>query len=383
MRSMQSLFPDGVHPNAAGADTIAHIFQRTLFGPVANRFQAASFAAAGGNLPYRIFMPEAYSAKEKYPLILALHGAGERGSDNKAQIAVHRVAEIWAEDSTQKKQKSFVVAPQCPSNQQWVDVAGWDKVYTSTATMPISAPLAKVVKLVDSLVKALPIDTNRIYVTGLSMGGYGTWDLIERYPGKFAAAVPLSGGCDTSKSGTLKGFPVWTFHGALDPVVPPHATRAMVARFKAQGEAVTDYTAKYASYFANATITRQALTAAIDGGAKKLYGEYTDGAHDIWSATYDDPLVARWLFKQTKTANGTGIAAFREDAARRGSLLVFPGDDMRAVAAALAPGAAYSLRVTDVKGEVLARATVKGGAPLPASLAPRARGLLRIAVERL
>ena len=173
--------------------------------------------------------------------------------------------------------------------------------------------------------------------------------------------------------------------GVLVPgaAAPKLVTRAMVARFKAQGEAVTDYTAKYASYFANATITRQALTAAIDGGAKKLYGEYTDGAHDIWSATYDDPLVARWLFKQTRTANGTGIAAFREDAARRGSLLVFPGDDMRAVAAALAPGAAYSLRVTDVKGEVLARATVKGGAPLPASLAPRARGLLRIAVERL
>jgi lysophospholipase L1-like esterase/poly(3-hydroxybutyrate) depolymerase len=387
LKPFQAYFGDGVHPNATGADSMAHIFQRSIAGPVANRFQSGSYASKEGTLPYRIFMPENYSRAQKYPLILSLHGAGERGNNNVSQIAVHRLAETWAEDSTQRKQKSFVVAPQCPANQQWVDVAGWDKVYTNTAQMAQSAPLTLAGKLVDSLVKALPIDTNRIYVTGISMGGYGTWDLITRYPGKFAAAIPMSGGCDTSKSSVLKSLPIWTFHGAVDGVVPPNATRSMVAKFKASGESVLSYTAKYSAYFSNATVSRADLTVAIDAGAKKLYGEYTDGSHDIWSDSYDDPLLARWLFKQIRQPNASALESARRNPERGPrSLLILPGGDVNLVSASLPQGKRYALRITDVKGSLLATAEVRGGSPLPAGLAERlghSQGVRRVLIRNL
>ena len=387
LKPMQTLFDDGVHPNAVGADTLAHIFQRSIAGPVANRFQAGAYASKEGVLPFRIFMPENYSRSQKYPLILSLHGAGERGSDNNAQIAVHRLAETWAEDSTQRKQKSFVVAPQCPSNGQWVDVAGWDKVYTNTAQMAQSAPLTLAVKMVDSLVKALPIDTNRIYVTGISMGGYGTWDLIARYPGRFAAAIPMSGGCDTGKAALLKNLPIWAFHGAVDPVVPPNADRSMVKNFKAGGESVVEYASKYVPYFSNTTLARTALTTAIDGGARKLYGEYTDGSHDIWSSSYDDPLLARWLFKQIRQPGVTTIENGRRASnPGKGSLLVLPGGDLTSLVASLLPGARYEIRVSDVKGALLAAGTVRGGSQLPEALlagANHPHGVRRISMRRL
>ncbi|GEM_PF-2511879 len=396
LKPYPNLFQDGVHPTADGADTMAHVFQRALTGPVANRFQSGSYASKEGALPYRIFMPENYVTTQKYPLILTLHGAGERGTDNNAQIALHRLAESWAEDSAQRKQKSFVVSPQCPGNGQWVDVAGWDKVYTNTATMAQSAPLTLAVKLVDSLVKALPIDTDRIYVTGISMGGYGTWDLIERYPGKFAAAVPLSGGCDTSKHALLKNFPVWTFHGAVDGTVPPNATRSMIAKFKADGDAVTEYTSKYAPYFGNATITRAALTTAIDGGAKKLYGEYTDGSHDIWSQTYDDALLARWLFKQVRQPVATAIGAEGKNAGWKHSVrmqetfLVASGGDLALLTSSLTqsltPGVPYELRVADVKGAMIVTSLIRGGSALPEALVSRLSqhaGVLRVMVKRV
>ena len=381
LKPFPNLFQDGVHPTAVGADTVAHAFQRVLTGPVANRFQSGTY----GTLPYRIFMPANYSANQKYPLILSLHGAGERGTDNKAQIAVHRLAETWAEDSTQAKQKSFVVAPQCPGNQQWVDVTGWDKVYTNTTQMPQSASLTLTMRMVDSLVKVLPIDTNRIYVTGISMGGYGTWDLISRYPGKFAAAIPMSGGCDTGKAALLKNMPIWSFHGAVDGTVPPDADRSMVAKFKAGGTAVTDYTSKYNPYFGSATLSRADLTKAIDGGAKKLYSEYTDGSHDIWSSSYDDPLLALWLFKQVRQPGTSAINVGRWVADRSvRSTLVFPGADLASISSWLVPGKLYDIRVADVKGALLASARIRGGADLPEALrVDRSQGVRRVMVKPL
>ena len=386
LKTHQALFPDGVHPNEGGADSMAHIVQRVIAGPPAMRFQYASYASTEGSLPFRIFLPENYSRTQKYPLILALHGAGERGNDNQAHIAVHRVAEMWAEDSTQKKQQSFVVAPQCPSNAQWVNVAGWDKVYTNIAQMAQSASLVLAMKMVDSLVKALPVDTNRIYVTGLSMGGYGTWDLVTRFPNRFAAAIPLSGGCDTSKAAAIKHLPVWTFHGALDGTVPPTATRSMVAKFKANGESVVEYTSKYAPFFQNATITRAALTTAIDGGAKKLYGEYTDGGHDIWTQSYNDALVPRWLFKQVKQPGTSAIGTRAARVSGRRSFLVPPGSLTNALAVRLVPGVWYRVSITQVNGARSGMMLMQGGSAVPPAwggLSGSIRGLAWVTADPL
>jgi acyl-CoA thioesterase-1 len=363
LKPFQSYFSDGVHPNAAGADSIARVIYRSIAGAPAMRFQYCSYTSSEGALPFRLFLPENYSRTQKYPLILALHGAGERGTDNIVQVSLNRVAEVWAEDSTQQKQKCFVVAPQCPSSGKWVNVPQWTDIFYSTQTMAQSDPMTLALKMVDSLIKVYPIDTNRLYLTGLSMGGYGTWDILARHPGKFAAAIPLCGGCDTSKVAVARQTPLWTFHGAQDGTVPPGATRAMMAKIKAAGDSVVQYTAQYATYFANATITRAALTSAIDSGAKKLFCEYTDAQHDIWTKTYNEPLVHRWLFKQVKVPPVTVLS--RGPNASNISTLpqltrVFAGNTVSGIFRRMKPGARYEVRVFDMRGVTISRKIVEG-----------------------
>jgi poly(3-hydroxybutyrate) depolymerase/lysophospholipase L1-like esterase len=355
LKSFQSYFADGVHPNVAGSDTIANVIYHCITGaPSSSRFVRRSHTTAQGTLPYRLYYPYKYNPATKYPLILSLHGAGERGIDNQAQIIVHRLAEIWAEDSMQARHSCFVVAPQCPADPaKWVNVAAWTNVFYSTQSMAESNQLVIARSLLDSLIREFPIDTNRQYVTGISMGGYGTWDLIARSPGRFAAAVPMSGGLDTSKVSAMRNMPIWTFHGAVDGTVPPTATqRIMRTLFPNLGVAVTYYTAQYANYFAGSTMTRAALLTAIDGGAKKLYGEYTDGQHDIWTNSYNDTLVARWLFLQRKasvnTISSSGAIANRR--ATKAVMPVFNGSNVTLLFAGIKSGERCEFRVFDARG---------------------------------
>jgi poly(3-hydroxybutyrate) depolymerase/lysophospholipase L1-like esterase len=361
-------FPDGIHPNDAGHDTMARVIYRafTTTNP-ADKFivrrHPYKIAASSDFLPYRLFYPLGYNRQTRYPLILTLHGVGESGADNNLQVQSHRIAGIWAEDSTQAKQKCFVVSPQCPPTDTWVKIPAWRDMFYSTSTLPMSNSLQGALSLVDSLVREFPIDTNRLYVTGLSMGGYGTWDLVTRYPKKFAAAVPLSGGCDTSKAEAIKNVPIWTFHGALDPTVPPAATRAMIASLKNKGIPVVQYSARYADYFGNATVSRTDLTNKIDSLSKVLYAEYTDGVHDIWTKSYNDPLLARWLFLQKKSAPTpvsfrTGKAANAD--ARRGRAVLCGAFDAAAIGGGLVPGRRYAIKVFDMKGALRCRAIVDG-----------------------
>jgi acyl-CoA thioesterase I len=377
--SFQSYFPDGVHPNASGADTIAHVISRSIAGPPSVRFQFRALASASGSLPYRLFVPENYSRQQKYPLILTLHGVGESGTDNVAHIQKNRVAEIWAEDSTQKKQMCFVVSPQCPTTDKWVNVPAWTNVFYSTETLPQSKSLAMALAIVDSLIKEFPIDTNRLYITGLSMGGFGTWDVLARHPGKFAAAIPLCGGSDTSKVSLIKNTPIWTFHGAVDGTVPPAATRSMVALMQSHGCPVIKYTAQYNNYFANPSMTRTALTAAIDSGATTLFCEYPDGDHGIWTNTYNEPLIARWLFKQLKhppVAVKGGMSELISKTSPGSKLIpVFTSDNIAGVAGMIVSGGRYELRIYDIKGVLVRRANIDGS---PKAL-ETVRGLLQLA----
>jgi predicted peptidase len=122
-------------------------------------------------------------------------------------------------------------------------------MYYSTQSIAQSIPLTIALSLIDSIKREFPIDTNRLYAVGLSMGGYGTWDLIARYPGKFAAAVPVCGGNDTGKASALQNVPIWAFHGAVDPTVPPDADRSMMLTlFPGLGLSVTSYSTQYTNY---------------------------------------------------------------------------------------------------------------------------------------
>jgi predicted peptidase len=306
-----------------------------------------------------LYIPNNYDRQVKYPLILTLHGVGESGTDNNVQITKNRLAEIWAQDSIQAKQHCFIVSPQCPATSKWVDVASWTNVLYKTDNIPQSAPLAIALDLLDSLIREFPLDTNRLYVTGLSMGGFGTWDLITRHPSKFAAAIPMSGGCDTSKASLIKNIPIWAFHGALDPTVPPAGTRTMTTLLKTKGGALLGYTVQYNSYFANSTVARAALADSIAAGKKLIYCEYTDGVHDIWTKSYNEPLLAQWLFMQKKQS-GSFIAPLKTSAAtphkETSSLFkVFGANPVKTFFPRFEPGALYAIEIFDPKGVLIVR----------------------------
>jgi pimeloyl-ACP methyl ester carboxylesterase len=165
-------------------------------------------------------------------------------------------------------------------------------------------PGQAVLKLIASLEQQFSIDATRLYLTGLSMGGYGTWALIEGNPKLFAAAVPMSGGGDTSKAASIAQLPIWDFHGTIDPLVPVQQSRDMIA----------------------------ALMAA--GGHPK-YTEYPNGMHDIWDTAYTEPALLPWIFAQhsgldSNADGGAGDAAETPDA---GSMIDGPIGSIDAVAA--------------------------------------------------
>lgn len=225
--------------------------------------EARQFVGSGGKkLLYRLFKPAGAGGKEKLPLVLFLHGAGERGDDNQSQLKNGVKAFL----DNQPRYPSFVVAPQCPQKAQWVD-APWGALKHTLPAQP-SEPMALVIDLLPSLEKEFPsIDPHRLYVTGLSMGGFGTWDMISRMPRKFAAAVPVCGGADEGKAGLLAKIPVWVFHGGSDDVVKTVRSRNIVAALKAAG------------------------------GSPK-YTEYPGVGHACWDQAYGDPGLFPWLFAQ-------------------------------------------------------------------------------------
>lgn len=198
-------------------------------------------------LNYLLYLPKNYNTKEKFPLILFLHGMGERGDDlNK--LKVHGIPKIVE----QKDDFPFIaVSPQCPADSWW-----------TAETDALNA-------LLKDVVKKYSVDKKRIYLTGLSMGGFGTWSLAIAYPEWFAAIVPICGGGDPEKVSAIKDIPVWVFHGAKDNLVKLEQSERMVNALK-----------------------------QIGGNVK--FTVYPDAEHDSWTATYDNPELYEWLLQQSK-----------------------------------------------------------------------------------
>ncbi len=221
--------------------------------------------SGGGTLPYRLLSPEVVEEGKTYPLVVFLHGAGERGNNNEAQL-VHGIIEFCRPENRQKY-PCFLVAPQCPAGQ-W-----WSKIDRTTAKPTMSKEPSEsgglVLELIAALQKEYPIDSRRIYLTGLSMGGYGTWDLLCRRPELFAAAVPICGGGDETQAEKIAKIPIWVFHGALDPAVPVQRSREMVAALE-------------------------------KAGGHPLYTEYPDEGHASWVPAYRAPAMMKWLFAQKR-----------------------------------------------------------------------------------
>jgi predicted peptidase len=232
----------------------------------ADAFEAREFKAAdGGVLRYRLLKPINYDAKQKYPLVLFLHGAGERGEDNARQL-IHG-GKTLADGAMRRRYPAFVVAPQCPADRRWVEVP-WD-VRTHAMPAEPSEPMRHVFELLAALRKEFAIDEARQYGVGLSMGGFGIWDILQREPDLLAAAVLICGGGDPAYAQAFAATPVWVFHGAADATVTVERSRDMVS----------------------------ALQAA---GGHPIYTEYEGVGHDSWTETFDNRLIWDWLFAQRK-----------------------------------------------------------------------------------
>ncbi len=220
----------------------------------------------GDTLKYRQLFPD-YDTLRTYPLVIFLHGSGERGNDNEAQLKWG--VQNFAGDETMKLHPAFVIAPQCPEHQRWSNFENPKNSTTLFLQPEPTKPMQVLIELIHQFIKAFPVDTDRIYITGLSMGGFGTFDALERYPNLFAAAIPVCGGGDVSKAASISHIPIWIFHGSEDAAVDPAYSFEMI----------------------------QALTKA---GAHPGFTLYPEVGHFSWIAAYSDPMMTEWLFRQHK-----------------------------------------------------------------------------------
>ena len=270
-------------------------------------FKAYRYPAAGGTdvLMYRLCMPYHYDTAARYPLIICLHGVGERGSDDSIQIKNNCLATVWADSTVQNRFPHFIVAPQCPTAYQWTQTS-WNQTVVNYDGIPLSIPLTMAMKLIDSLVRIYrTIDTNRLYIVGLSMGGWGTWDAITRFPGKFAAAIPICGGGDTSKASRLVTMALWVAVGSLDPTIPPQASRNLVNAIERRGTTWLK-TLTNKAWTTGSPARAQFVTQVLANPKPQfIFTEYTDGYHDVWTNLLNDTLVFPWIFSKSK--GGTAV----------------------------------------------------------------------------
>ena len=220
---------------------------------------------AGETLNYRLYLPKNVPSDRKLPLVLFLHGAGERGSNNVSQL-VHGIMPLIRYGMA-TNDPAILLVPQCPAQMQWVNVP-WNAPAHTMPKQP-SLPMKLALALVRDKMSTLQVDPARVYVTGISMGGYGTWDAIQREPHLFAAAMPICGGGDTAGAPALKNIPIWAFHGDKDGAVPVSRTRDMAQALKACGGQIQ-------------------------------YREYPGAGHDVWTRTYGDNAVLAWFFTQRR-----------------------------------------------------------------------------------
>jgi len=282
----------------AGTSTALHALVRNLHVPTQAGgatptvsylgFTSHVFVDQGNALTYYLYVPANYISTRKYPLVLLLQGGGERSKPQNTPLQNEKLllddpyAQVWSADyhapgnpHIQQRWPCFVVIPQMESSQQWVNV----DIHAGSYTQPVqpSLPLELTKELLDNLQRQYSaIDSNRLYITGLSNGGYGTWDAIERWPTYFAAAAPIAGAGDPSKAAVLKNLPIWAFHGSADSTVPVSGSRDMIAAIRAQG-------------------------------GHPRYTEFTGQGHGVWPYVYSLGTSSLnvtgffpWLFSQRK-----------------------------------------------------------------------------------
>ena len=242
--------------------------------PQADGFVARSYkTSSGATMAYRLFIPRTDNSKQSYPLIVYLHGGAGNGNDNLSQISGGNSngSHVWVSEKVQKEHPSFVLVPQPFAGATW---GGPEASELSVAT-------SMMLGIIDSLRREFPIDLARLYITGQSLGGFGTWDVVIRRPDVFAAAVPLCGSgvlgrfpfrkvYSSAQFAGIKNVPIWVFQGADDPEVSAEGPRKTVADLR-------------------------------DIGSKIRYTEYSHVGHRVWERAYYEPGLIDWMFAQRRS----------------------------------------------------------------------------------
>lgn len=206
-------------------------------------YEKKEFIVKGDTLPYRMLLPENYNPKKRYPLILFLHGAGERGNDNEKQLG--HGGKLFLTDSIRKQFPAIVIFPQCPADSYWSNVqfqydsAGKRNAFLFKTDSEPTVAMRLAMGLLQKIKKDRKMDASRIYVGGLSMGGMGTFEIARRLPNTFAAAFAICGGANPATADALKPTAWWIFHGLKDNVVDPQYSIDMANALKAAGAEVT------------------------------------------------------------------------------------------------------------------------------------------------
>lgn len=244
------------------------LLKKSVVNPAFAPFQKNEFAYNGNSLPYRILYPENYDKTKKYPVVLFLHGAGERGKDNEKQLG--HGAKLFLDPANRKNFPAIVIFPQCPEESFWavlkVDRTTQPPTFGFDYTSEANWPLAAANELVKKIANEEAVDRSRIYISGLSMGGMGTFESVYRYPDLYAAALPICGGGDVNHyDKRVTKTPFWIFHGAADAVVNVKLSQEMADKLKSLKSEVK-------------------------------YSEYPGVNHNSWDNAFAEPDYLGWMF---------------------------------------------------------------------------------------
>ncbi len=245
----------------------------SAFGQDMSLYQKREFKMSDNKiLPYRILFPENYDRIKKYPLVLFLHGVGERGNDNEKQLT--HGAKLFLLPESRKNFPSIVVFPQCAADGYWssvkIDVNKKPIEFDFDYNRPSTDQLDGVVKMLKRVIRTESVDKKRVYISGLSMGGFGTFEIVSRFPKLFAAVLPICGGGDAKHyNKKVKTVPFWIFHGADDAVVNVNYSREMAEKLKLMGVTVR-------------------------------YSEYPGVNHNSWNNAFAESDFLSWMFSNKR-----------------------------------------------------------------------------------
>ena len=267
---------DSVHPNKSGYLIMSRFAQKAISKTLTftedsnelNLYKKANWISTNGDkLAYRYRKPDNFNPNKKYPLLLFLHGSGGRGSDNEQQLWDANSIGAFAKQKISSKYQTYIFAPQVPNGERWVST-NWNTEKYSI--IPISQSMKYTFEALDSFIdKNQNVDKNRIYVLGMSMGGWGAWDAISRRPNYFAAAVPICGGGDPDQAVNLKNVNIWAWHGKEDTVIDISKSQLMVSATKKQKGDIR-------------------------------FTELKTRGHDSWLDVWNSKELWKWLYNQRK-----------------------------------------------------------------------------------